>query len=86
MSVAVIGLHARSMVSTETGYLGLAPKEVKVGDVVAILFGCSYSVVLRPCRNAFKYIGECYVDGMMDGEAVEAVDCGKFQVQDFLIV
>jgi hypothetical protein len=43
---------------------------------ICILYGCSVPVVLRPIRNSescnefyYELIGECYVHGMMDGEA-----------------
>ncbi|KAL5317114.1 hypothetical protein ACEPPN_014208 [Leptodophora sp. 'Broadleaf-Isolate-01'] len=50
---------------------GLAPPEAREGDCICILFGCSVPVVLRavtPDRHSF--VGECYVHGMMDGEAL----------------
>lgn len=86
ISVAAIGLHARTMITTTTGFLGLAPEEVKIGDVVAILFGCAYPVILRPYVKGFKYVGECYVDGLMDGEAVQAANRGEYEVEDVLIL
>jgi hypothetical protein len=55
---------------------GLSPKETKEGDIVCVLFGCSVPVVLRKVKQDrgkpkhFKMIGECFVYGMMDGEAV----------------
>jgi hypothetical protein len=44
--------------------------------MICIIFGCSVPVVLRKVsadgRNShFEFIGECYVHGMMDGEALE---------------
>jgi hypothetical protein len=58
---------------------GLAPPETKEGDAIYILFGCSVPVVLRkvpsPRRRGidrYTFIGECYVHGMMDGEALPA--------------
>ncbi|EXJ58929.1 hypothetical protein A1O7_06360 [Cladophialophora yegresii CBS 114405] len=49
--------------------LGLCPPDTKWDDVIAILYGCSVPVVLRKVRSYFKLIGECFVYGMMDGEA-----------------
>jgi hypothetical protein len=53
---------------------GLAPPDVRLGDVVCIIFGCTVPVVLRECKTAddtyFEFIGECYVHGFMDGEAI----------------
>jgi hypothetical protein len=56
---------------------GLAPSETEANDVICILFGCSVPVVLRkqPKKgrkdpDRYKFIGECYVHGMMYGEAL----------------
>lgn len=53
--------------------VGLGPNKARENDLICILFGCSVPVVLREIRgtNEYKFIGECYVDGMMDGEAIE---------------
>jgi hypothetical protein len=51
---------------------GLAPKEAEDGDLVCILFGCTVPVILRPIEDLglYKLIGEAYVHGVMDGEAM----------------
>lgn len=53
---------------------GLAPTRAMEGDIICILFGCSVPVVLREHITAddhyFEFIGESYIHGMMDGEAV----------------
>lgn len=67
---------------------GLAPKETRDGDVVCVLDGCSVPVVMRPMDKGRHWIlvGECFVYGIMDGEAVDAaVDGKKRKVQEFLI-
>jgi hypothetical protein len=71
MRLAVLSLHERDLITTETGYLGLAPKAVRPGDVVAILFGCKCPVVLRPQGDdTYHVIGECYIHELMDGEVL----------------
>ncbi|KAI0099634.1 heterokaryon incompatibility protein-domain-containing protein, partial [Nemania sp. FL0031] len=51
---------------------GLAPQGCKVSDIVCILLGCSVPVVLsRDRESLYKVVGEAYVHGMMDGEALE---------------
>jgi hypothetical protein len=54
----------------------LGSPDVREGDMVCIIFGCSVPVVLRKVSTGggnahFEVIGECYVHGMMDGEALE---------------
>ncbi|KAI1742790.1 heterokaryon incompatibility protein-domain-containing protein [Xylaria scruposa] len=53
---------------------GLAPQGSKVSDIVCILLGCSVPVVLSKDRGQlYKVVGEAYVHGMMDGEAMDIV-------------
>ncbi|KAF2800317.1 HET-domain-containing protein, partial [Melanomma pulvis-pyrius CBS 109.77] len=68
MRLAILSLQERTLITTITGYLGLAPNAVLQGDVVAILSGCNFPVVLRPCGNLYEAVGECYVHGLMNGE------------------
>ncbi|KAM5511694.1 ankyrin and het domain protein [Fusarium oxysporum f. sp. phaseoli] len=52
--------------------LGLCPPETKDGDFICILYGCSVPVVLRKTQEGqMILIGEAYVHGKMDGEAME---------------
>ena len=42
------------------------------GDTVAILFGGNVPYVLRPLENKqWHFVGGCYVDGYMNGEALD---------------
>ena len=67
----------RRLVTTERDLLGLVPQETKKRDLICILFGCSVPVVLRRHSDSktkkeyFQFIGECYVHGLMDGEAFD---------------
>lgn len=60
-------------------YFGLAPMGTEEGDIICILFGCSVPVILREHRSLageFEYyelIGEAYVYGLMDGEALHKI-------------
>ena len=79
----------RLMLTAQRNILGLVPDDADQGDCICILFGCSVPVVLREARHIptsdkdkgthFEFVGECYVDGMMDGEAVEAVTAKEYQ-------
>jgi hypothetical protein len=52
-------------------FTGLSPMAAQVGDEICILYGCSVPVVLRLEGDHWLLVGECYVDGIMDGEAVD---------------
>ncbi|PMD49009.1 hypothetical protein L207DRAFT_477718 [Hyaloscypha variabilis F] len=71
--------NRKLLVSKENRWLGLAPTAAEEGDVICVLYGCSVPVLLRPVKEeervvAWLLVGECYVHGIMDGEAIEAAD------------
>lgn len=60
----------RRLVFTSNGYIGLAPTEAETGDMVCVLFGGETPFILRPMDEHWLLIGDCYIHGIMDGEAV----------------
>ena len=56
---------------------GLAPTKSQKGDILCILFGCSVPVVLRKVKilgdHAFQLIGEAFVHGLMEGQALNGM-------------
>ncbi|KAL8895005.1 MAG: hypothetical protein Q9207_008337 [Kuettlingeria erythrocarpa] len=53
------------------GRLGLAPKATEPGDKICVLLGCESPLVLRSDGSGnHAVVGECYIDGMMSGEAL----------------
>lgn len=58
--------------------VGLAPADTKRGDVVVILFGCSALVILSELKSTegkfWKFIGEAYIHGIMNGEQSRIVE------------
>jgi hypothetical protein len=63
--------RGRVMFVTSTGWLGLAPHGTREGDVVFVAIGADVPYVLRACEDGYELVGECYVQGIMDGEAME---------------
>ena len=61
------------VMKTRCGGKGVAPTNAEPGDIVTVLFGGQVPVLLRPTANPneFLFVGQCYVDQMMDGEAME---------------
>lgn len=67
----------RRFFRTTSGLMGLAPAAAEIDDIVCSLFGGQVLHVLRPIVGEhYEFMGECYVHGMMDGEAVEGCDVG----------
>ena len=65
--------HARCFFRTESGYLGVGPHTLQVGDAVTIIYGSSLPLILRRSTihtGEFQLIGVSYVYGIMNGEAV----------------
>jgi hypothetical protein len=70
----VIGLAStivdRRFFVSSSGRPGLAPDATDVGDMICILFGCRVPVILRPIDDHFVILGAAYVDGLMQGAAL----------------
>ncbi|KAI1164739.1 hypothetical protein F5B18DRAFT_234256 [Nemania serpens] len=61
----------RRIFRTEKRFVGLGPAATRVGDSVCVLLGGQMLYVLRPAAgDRHEFIGECYVHGLMDGEAL----------------
>ena len=74
-------LHRNGIVTTTTdnGSLVMGLPESCCGDVVCILFGSDFPFIVRQTADdAFQLIGECYVHGLMKGEALERVETEDF--------
>jgi hypothetical protein len=57
------------------GFIGLIPELAKVGDLVFVLRGGQDLYILRKAEAAYSLIGECYIHGIMDGEAKPIDGC-----------
>ena len=75
----------RRLFYTSGGFIGLGPSNIRANDVVAVLFGGHTPFLLRPRTGCYQLIGEAYVYGMMDGEAMEWLSTGRFSEQLFLL-
>ncbi|KAL8762929.1 MAG: hypothetical protein Q9184_001151 [Pyrenodesmia sp. 2 TL-2023] len=65
----------RRLFGTESGWLGLGPESLQVGDSVWILAAAPTPFALRKAvdapANAYELVGEVYVHGAMHGEPLE---------------
>ena len=69
----------RSFFSTRCGKVGLGPKQTKTGDLVCIFYNGHTPYIVRPkpehrASKTYEFIGDTYVDGLMDGQALKMVD------------
>jgi hypothetical protein len=68
-------LHGRCLFTAKDGHFGLAPANTRKGDVVCVLLGCRFPVVLRPsdvskASMSWQVVGVCQAQGLMNGEAI----------------
>ena len=83
--------QGRRFLTTMEGYLGWGPDnmyggeedQIKAGDKIAILFGCSTPIVIRPHGKYFQILGEAYIQGLMDGEALDSLKSGEVEATFF---
>jgi hypothetical protein len=81
----------RRFMTTNKGYLGWVPdnmydnnqNQVWKGDKIAIIFGCSTPICIRPMGGYFQVLGEAYIQGLMDGEALKFLNDSGCELGDF---
>lgn len=87
-----IKCHPQCLFVTINGRRGLCPHPAREGDLVAVLNGGNVPYLLRVCeddnvynsrsaledahRQAVHFVGECYLQGYMNGEAMEDAKTG----------
>lgn len=70
-----LSAYSRRGFSTDKGRIGLGNRDIRVGDSICVLGGGSMPFILRQVEGhgggvAYQYIGQAYVHGIMDGEAM----------------
>lgn len=85
--------HGRKFFITENGFFGVGPTATEIGDAVHILLGADVPFHLRQKNMCGRYeldgswslVGECYVQGLMVGEAVRAVGKLSGELDDIIL-
>lgn len=67
-------MMGRCFFITEDGKMGMGTGFLEARDIVCVPLGCCTPVILRPegGANEYRFVGDCYVDGYMNGEAIKA--------------
>ena len=77
----------RRLCWTTRGRMGIVPAATMLGDFVCILFGGQVLYVLRSTgQDLYKFVGECYIHGLMDGEAFEQGDAQALDKETFSLI
>jgi hypothetical protein len=71
---------------TKNGTFGLGPQCMRIGDIVVVLYGGNTPYVLRPRDGKYLFLGQAYVDRIMQGQLVKEVEAGRLQEQVFCLI
>jgi hypothetical protein len=62
-------LYGRAFMASTTGLICLGLEETQAEDVIFVAVGADVPFALRPQEDGnFKFVGECYVHGIIDRE------------------
>ena len=85
MSRATKALNSRKVIGCVENQLVWSAHEVQADDVICVLLGCDYPVVLRRRHMYYKVIGECYIYGRKDGELMDSLKAGRYTLDSFVL-
>ena len=73
---------------TQKGRFGLGPHDCGKGDLVCVLLGSRVPFILRRRYHGFKFLGQAYVDGIMDykGGLNKDISDGKVKTEEFWVM
>jgi hypothetical protein len=72
------------MFITSKGFIGKDfSSTVETGDLICVLLGCPAPVTLRRVESHYEFIRSVYVDGIMFGEAIEALGRREVELEEF---
>jgi hypothetical protein len=91
--------YRRSLFLTRKGYLGLSSPAARKGDSVVVLAGCRTPMVMVSYEaghastgqqgpsepQEWRLVGECHVNGLMDGEAFKQKITSDMPMQNFTL-
>jgi hypothetical protein len=86
------GLHLdaahnrRIFLTKDIFYIGLGPSIMQESDTLCILFGGAAPTILRPEGDYYRFVGECYVYDLMNGEAINDWQNGKYTAETFQLI
>lgn len=66
-------LRGRTLGTSSRGYIGAFLAAAQIGDQIWVILGSNLPLLLRPVPDRdgyFRLVGQCYVAGLMEGEAL----------------
>jgi hypothetical protein len=75
----------RAFIITRDRRTGLGPSDSRAGDTVTVIFGGEVTYILRHEKEHFLFVGQSYVQGLMNGQALTLCNQGKVQAGPILL-
>ncbi|SPN99070.1 related to heterokaryon incompatibility protein het-6 [Cephalotrichum gorgonifer] len=73
-------------VTQNESFVGIGTGAMLPGDIIVVPLGCYSPVILRPeGRGEYIFVGDVYVDGYMYGEAIDELDSGQKEMEEYVI-
>ena len=71
---------------TKNGCMGLVPKRAAEGDRLCVFLGGAAPFVIRKnVSGHYSLVGECYIHGSMDGEAIDMESVEEEEEEDITL-
>jgi hypothetical protein len=87
VSLVIWFTQGRRLAKTAQGLMGIIPGFAEIGDSVFVLFGGSVLYLLRHIdENCYRFLGEAYFHGLMDGEAMDLYEQGQFKLENIVLI
>ena len=95
--VTAVDVDNESAVNGDGSWMGTGPPDTRLDDLVVVLNGGLVPYILRPTGEQtkeqdgtlipeFVILGDCYLHGIMHGEAIDQLDAGAYKEQNFVLV
>lgn len=68
-----------SFLITDNGRMGLAAKIAQPGEVVCVFHGSPLPFLIRKAGGYYRFMGQCYVHGIVEGEVLEDLEAGRMK-------
>jgi len=83
---AMLNLKCFRFFLTSERRLGMCLPETRNNDIVCVLKGSEYPIILRRSSEGYINVGKCFVFGMMDGEMAKLVEEKRLESEEFIII
>ena len=62
----------RSFMITSAGQMGIGLSDTRIGDTVSVIRGGGVPYIIRQQGASWAFVGESYIQGLMNSEAIQA--------------